>query len=222
MTTELVTCYRHHDRRAGVTCQRCSRPICPSCMVQASVGFHCPECTAKARGQVVTARELLNRTPVVTYALIAINALFFLAALVTASDLGSGAGVVGASGGRSVGLGSAARAFTDRQRHRQRGRQRRVVAHHHRRVPACRPLAHRHEHARALADRRAARTSHRPDSLRVPLLDEPDRRFTRRAADRSDRAHGWRVGRRVRLDGRGRDLPTIARASTCGVRGWAR
>jgi membrane associated rhomboid family serine protease len=58
-------------------------------MVQASVGFHCPECTAQARGQVITTRELLNRTPVVTYSLIAINALFFVAALATASDLNS-------------------------------------------------------------------------------------------------------------------------------------
>jgi membrane associated rhomboid family serine protease len=59
-------------------------------MVQAPVGFHCPECTAQARGQVITARELLNRTPVVTYALIGINALFFIVALATASDLSSG------------------------------------------------------------------------------------------------------------------------------------
>jgi len=38
----VTTCYRHPDRRAGVTCQRCERPICPSCMVSASVGFQCP------------------------------------------------------------------------------------------------------------------------------------------------------------------------------------
>jgi membrane associated rhomboid family serine protease len=89
MTTELVTCYRHHDRRAGVSCQRCGRPICPSCMVQASVGFHCPECTQAARGQVTSARELLETRPVVTYALIGINALFFVAAVATATSLGS-------------------------------------------------------------------------------------------------------------------------------------
>ena len=44
-------CYRHPDRRGGVTCQRCDRPICPECMHQASVGFHCPECTARHRSQ---------------------------------------------------------------------------------------------------------------------------------------------------------------------------
>jgi membrane associated rhomboid family serine protease len=90
MTTELVTCYRHHDRRAGVSCQRCGRPICPSCMVQASVGFHCPECTKEARGQTKTARQLLNRAPYVTYTLIGMNVVFFVAALATSNDLSGG------------------------------------------------------------------------------------------------------------------------------------
>ncbi len=57
-------------------------------MAQASVGFHCPECTREARGQVVTARQVLDRPPVVTYGLIAVNVVFFLAALATASSVG--------------------------------------------------------------------------------------------------------------------------------------
>ncbi|MGW4193952.1 rhomboid family intramembrane serine protease [Streptomyces sp. NPDC005004] len=40
----LPACYRHPDRETGVRCTRCDRPICPECMVDASVGFHCPEC----------------------------------------------------------------------------------------------------------------------------------------------------------------------------------
>ncbi|MEW2620305.1 rhomboid family intramembrane serine protease [Streptomyces sp. NPDC048106] len=40
----VPVCYRHPDREAGVRCTRCERPICPECMVSASVGFQCPEC----------------------------------------------------------------------------------------------------------------------------------------------------------------------------------
>ncbi|MFB8130181.1 rhomboid family intramembrane serine protease [Streptomyces mirabilis] len=40
----LPTCYRHPDRETGVRCTRCERPICPECMISASVGFQCPEC----------------------------------------------------------------------------------------------------------------------------------------------------------------------------------
>ena len=39
----VPTCYRHSDRETYVRCTRCDRPICPDCMVAASVGFHCPD-----------------------------------------------------------------------------------------------------------------------------------------------------------------------------------
>ncbi|GAA2580063.1 MULTISPECIES: rhomboid family intramembrane serine protease [Streptomyces] len=42
----LPGCYRHPDRETGIRCTRCERPICPDCMVNASVGFHCPDCAA--------------------------------------------------------------------------------------------------------------------------------------------------------------------------------
>ena len=73
------TCYRHTDRRAGVRCQRCERPICPSCMSSASVGFHCPEC-AKSGAQKVYTRASLDRLnrPVVTQTLVAVNVVIFL------------------------------------------------------------------------------------------------------------------------------------------------
>jgi len=82
MAEEMV-CYRHPDRRAGVSCQRCGRPICPSCMSDASVGFHCPECARGGRQRVYTARSLpgIAGRPVVTYTLVGINLAVYLAGL---------------------------------------------------------------------------------------------------------------------------------------------
>ena len=80
----ITTCYRHPDRRAGVTCQRCDRPICPSCMVQASVGFQCPECVkGSARtAPVMTARDVQRAgRPIVTLVLIGLNVAGFLAVM---------------------------------------------------------------------------------------------------------------------------------------------
>src|SRR3954449_8162802 len=75
MATAIQTCYRHPDRRAGVTCQRCDRPICPDCMTQGSVGFHCPECVkaASKAAPVYNSRTLPVSQPIVTYGLMAIN-----------------------------------------------------------------------------------------------------------------------------------------------------
>ncbi len=79
MTTEVQTCYRHDDRRAGVVCQRCDRPICPDCMHQASVGFHCPECIRSSAQRVVTARNLRAAdTAPVTLALVALNVAIYI------------------------------------------------------------------------------------------------------------------------------------------------
>ncbi|GAA1966172.1 rhomboid family intramembrane serine protease [Kitasatospora viridis] len=85
----LPRCYRHPETETGIGCSRCGRPICPQCMVDAAVGFHCPECVrgpearAQSRAQAPTTRfggRLTGDGALVTKALIGINLVVFLLA----------------------------------------------------------------------------------------------------------------------------------------------
>ncbi len=85
------TCYRHPGLHGGVRCQRCDRPICPACMRQASVGFHCPECTARGGTRVIHARALTARPANVTAALVATNLAVYVWSVTDPSVLARGA-----------------------------------------------------------------------------------------------------------------------------------
>ena len=92
------TCYRHPDRETYVRCTRCDRPICPDCMREASVGFHCPECVAEGRRAAPAARTAFGggqagQHGYVTKTLIGLNVLVAVLAAVA-----SGAGALAGGG----------------------------------------------------------------------------------------------------------------------------
>ncbi|MEV5882323.1 rhomboid family intramembrane serine protease [Streptomyces sp. NPDC052020] len=87
----LPTCYRHPDRETGVRCTRCERPICPECMVDASVGFQCPDCVrggsgtghapGASRPRTLAGGTVTADPRLFTKALIGVNLALFLAQL---------------------------------------------------------------------------------------------------------------------------------------------
>ncbi|WP_037763752.1 rhomboid family intramembrane serine protease [Streptomyces sp. FXJ7.023] len=88
----LPGCYRHPDRETGIRCTRCERPICPDCMVNASVGFHCPDCAAgrtggrgaapaASRPRTLAGGAIADDPRLVTKVLIGVNLALFLVQL---------------------------------------------------------------------------------------------------------------------------------------------
>ncbi|MEU2594506.1 rhomboid family intramembrane serine protease [Streptomyces albidoflavus] len=87
----LPGCYRHPDRETGISCVRCERPICPECMVSASVGFQCPDCVRGGSGtgsfavnapRTIAGGTITADPRLLTKILLGINAAVFLAVLV--------------------------------------------------------------------------------------------------------------------------------------------
>jgi membrane associated rhomboid family serine protease len=54
---DAAACYRHPDRPALTRCSRCERPICGDDLIEAPVGYQCPEC-AKGGQPVRRLRDL--------------------------------------------------------------------------------------------------------------------------------------------------------------------
>ncbi|MEK9519460.1 rhomboid family intramembrane serine protease [Streptomyces sp. NPDC087908] len=89
--TGVPRCYRHPEVETGIRCTRCEKPICPSCMVSASVGFQCPDCVRSGSGTGHAADANQPRTlaggrvasdgRLVTKILIGINLAVYLAVL---------------------------------------------------------------------------------------------------------------------------------------------
>ncbi|MET9952322.1 rhomboid family intramembrane serine protease [Streptomyces sp. NPDC006339] len=82
-------CYRHPDVETGIRCTRCEKPICPDCMVSASVGFQCPDCVRNGSGtghapdanqpRTLAGGRVAADERFVTKILIAVNLALFIA-----------------------------------------------------------------------------------------------------------------------------------------------
>ncbi|MER6344853.1 rhomboid family intramembrane serine protease [Streptomyces sp. NPDC001595] len=95
---KLPGCYRHPDVETGVSCTRCDRPICPECMVSASVGFQCPQCArgdsgtghapGAARPRTLAGAPVARDPRLVTKILVLLNLAVFVAVQFSAPLLG--------------------------------------------------------------------------------------------------------------------------------------
>jgi len=86
-----AVCTWHPDRQTNLQCTRCGRPACPECLTPASVGFHCRQCVADARGTQRVARthagSRVGEQPIVSYVLIAINLVVFAVTAIQARSV---------------------------------------------------------------------------------------------------------------------------------------
>ena len=93
----MTYCYRHPDRETGITLHPLRAPICPECMITASVGFQCPDCVKRRSGTGHAPRANRPRTlaggvvaadpRLVTKILLGINVAVFVAVLVAGDRL---------------------------------------------------------------------------------------------------------------------------------------
>lgn len=91
------TCYRHPGRETGIRCVRCERPICTDCMIEASVGFQCPECVrdgsgtghhpAVSRPRTLAGGSVAEDPRLITKILLVINIAVFIAVSVAGRPL---------------------------------------------------------------------------------------------------------------------------------------
>ena len=84
----MTVCYRHPDRATALRCTRCDRHICGDCMRSAAVGQHCVDCAQAGATQLrrttrprVRGVRAAAGAPVVSYGLIALSVLAFVAQL---------------------------------------------------------------------------------------------------------------------------------------------
>ena len=86
----VPVCPRHPDRESYVRCQRCERPVCPECQRAAPVGVQCVDCVKAQAKTIRTPRTVfggsVGATPWVTFSVIAVCVVLFVAQSVLARD----------------------------------------------------------------------------------------------------------------------------------------
>ena len=80
---DVPTCFRHPERETYLSCVRCGRPACPECLRSAPVGQQCVDCIRQGNRGARTPVGMFGGQAVsgalVTYTLIGLNVLFYLA-----------------------------------------------------------------------------------------------------------------------------------------------
>lgn len=76
-------CYRHPERIAYVSCQRCARHICPECQTPSSVGVLCPDDAKEAAANTPVTRTIFGGVfrqgpPVATFTLIVLCVIAYV------------------------------------------------------------------------------------------------------------------------------------------------
>jgi membrane associated rhomboid family serine protease len=97
-TTGIPTCFRHPGRETYVSCVRCGRHACPDCLRSAAVGQQCVECVREGNRGTRSASAVFGGRAVsgavVTWALVGLNVVLYIAELVHPS-LGYDLGMIG-------------------------------------------------------------------------------------------------------------------------------
>jgi membrane associated rhomboid family serine protease len=112
----VPTCYRHPDRETYVSCSRCGRPACPDCLRAAPVGQQCldcvhgrsPEAGPQPRQPRTAFGGRVTTGAAVTWSLVGINVVLYLAVLVRPS-IATNLEMVGYAGdgrGGAIGVGA--------------------------------------------------------------------------------------------------------------------
>ncbi len=61
---EAARCFNHPKIMTGVTCKRCSKPICPGCQVETEDGILCTQCYRQDWRSRIDLRQLLRLTAI--------------------------------------------------------------------------------------------------------------------------------------------------------------